>query len=423
MFTAFTPVTMHRSAPRAWFESSCLSRCGFEPGTPYNIQFRANGLSLIASALGERIVSSRTTRHRRRPVIDLNSYRSLGELAEANEVRLRGSFGRLDLAASVRAAAILRARMRPSTFRVIDFCCGGGTASAAFRGLPYNVVAGVDMETAYLEEFATHHPAAELILADLRGVHHSDLPEFDGAFFGLPCTEHSGPGRARKGLGGKAELGGVGDLYLSALALIAARLPLFFIFENVPSFGASLAGLSLVAHLRKLGYHINETVLDGRDYGQISPRRRWFAVGCLVPGFAFGAPQPRLIRSLDAFLDPVDADADRADAERIARTIDTLAKHCERHAAMGNRFTLNVVDRDATELPAILKTYHKINTTGVYLRTPYGPRMFRPAEVCRIQGHEFNETDPTTIYQMSGQGVQSDLVREAITRPLAKLLA
>ena len=47
-----------------------------------------------------------------------------------------------------------------------------------------------------------------------------------------------------------------------ALRIVATRLPLACIFENVPSFGTALAGQTLAHHLRQLGYHVTQTVLD-----------------------------------------------------------------------------------------------------------------------------------------------------------------
>ena len=69
----------------------------------------------------------------------------------------------------------------------------------------------------------------------------------------IPCTSHSMLGRAKKSLGQKPELGDSGDLFLTIASLIATHLPLACVFENVPSFGTSLAGLSLSHHLRQIG--------------------------------------------------------------------------------------------------------------------------------------------------------------------------
>lgn len=422
-FTAFSPVSEHRGAPRLWLETHRLSALGFGAGTPYNVTSVGSGLTVRAAAQGDRFVCSKKAAHRQRPLFDFNSRAILGPLADCPEVKIRGSFGRLDLVPSIRAASIIRARSGRNRYRVLDLCCGGGTSSAAFDSDRFEIIGGVEIHPDYAEEFASQHPNAEILLGDLRSIHSAELPEFDGLFMGVPCTDHSSQGRAKKRLAGAAETGGVGDLYLSALSVVSARMPVFAIFENVPSFGRSLAGKSLVSHLRKIGYHVTEQVIDPHaDYGEVSTRRRWFAVALLLPGFALVNPQMPFAGTLNDFLDAEDPEADRADAERISRSMASLLAHHERHRAKGNRFTLSILDRSATSCPTILRTYHKISSSGVYLTTPYGPRMLRPAEICRINGHHFTTTDPTTVYQMSGQGVLTNTLRRAITDPLSRFL-
>lgn len=422
-FTAFAPVSDNRGAPRVWIETHRLTAMGFAPGERYAVQSNAAGLTLRASAQGDRLVCSKRAAHRRRPLLDLNSRSVLGPLADCPEIKFRATFGRLDLLPSIRAASIIRARSGRDRYRVLDLCCGGGTSSAAFDSGRFEIVGGVEIHPDYAEEFALRHPDAEILLGNLRAIHSAELPAFDGLFMGVPCTDHSSQGRAKKGLAGQAELGGVGDLYLSAISIVAARMPVFAIFENVPSFGASLGGRSLVSHLRQIGYHVTEQTIDPhRDYGEPTTRRRWFAVALLMPGFSPVNPQTPFTGTLADFLDPEDADQDRADAERISRTMASLEAHHLRHRAKGNRFTLSILPRSATAVPTILRTYPKISASGVYVETPYGARMLRPHEVCRLHGHSFINTDPTTIYQMSGQGVLTNTLRRAITEPLSRFL-
>jgi site-specific DNA-cytosine methylase len=423
MLTAFSRVTEHRAAPRVWIESHRLSQLGLDVGTPYDLTHSPSGVTLTASALGSRFVSYRRANGTRRPIIDLNSRGALGNLSDCPEVKMAGSYGRLHFSQTVRAAYILRGRQSRSVYRWIDFCCGGSTASQAFSHPRFQLVGGVEIDPGYADEFARQHPEAELFLGDMRLMHASELPEFDGFFMGVPCDDHSAQGRAKKGLAGSAETGRVGDLYLSAISIVSARMPAFAVFENVPSFGASLAGRSIVAHLTRLGYSVAAEVLDAHaDYAEPSPRRRWFCVATLKPGFAFENPHQPFTGTLADYLDAPDAVRDQADAERIAVTIAGLKRHAARHAAAGHRFGLHVVDHSATLMPTLLKTYPKINSSGTYVSTPFGERMLRPAEVCRIHGHTFTSTDPRTVLEMSGQGVLTRQVRTAIAEPLARFL-
>ena len=116
-------------------------------------------------------------------------------------------------------------------------------------------------------------------------------------------------------------------------------------------------------------------------------------------------------------LDAPDPAQDRADAERIARTIAGLRVHNARHRAAGHGFRFTEIAGTETRLPTIAKSYHKINT-GPFVQTPFGLRLLRQAEVERIHGHTLFTRHYATAVQMLGQGVQTRLFR-SVFRQLA----
>jgi site-specific DNA-cytosine methylase len=188
------------------------------------------------------------------------------------------------------------------------------------------VAAGVEIELDFADEWQAQHPEATLVQSDIRALHTSELPEFDVLIGGIPCTCHSNLGRAKKGLAGKPELGDNGDLFLPVVTLISERMPAAaVVFENVPAFGTSLAGELLVSHLRRIGYHVTIEVLrPNEDWAELEDRQRWLLVGTLAKAFTLQVPRERCCTPASAMLDPPDPTQDRADAERIARTITAL---------------------------------------------------------------------------------------------------
>jgi site-specific DNA-cytosine methylase len=93
-------------------------------------------------------------------------------------------------------------------------------------------------------------------------------------------------GRAKKSLAGKPELGDTGDLYICVAQIVAHRLPAACIFENVPSFGTSLAGLSLTHHLKQIGYSTVQMIVDPwREWNEPQDRKRWIMIATLKPVF------------------------------------------------------------------------------------------------------------------------------------------
>ncbi len=410
---AFQRLGRNRDTPRLWVESFRLERLGFQPGMPLAIERKAEELVLRPAVLGENHVSSREVAGGRRPIIDLASHSLLDGLAEYSEVKLLAAFERITVTPSCRAFALQRSRSLAPPFRVLEVFAGGGTLTEALTGNPhFTVAAGLELEPDYADEWQGKHPGALLVQADLRAVLPAELPAFDVLVGGVPCTSHSYLGRAKKSLAGQPELGDSGDLFLPVLALIQQRMPAAVVLENVPAFGTSLAGRLVVTHLERLGYAVQATTLDpNREWNEIEVRKRWLLVATLQRPFTLRVPGEANRTPLAAFLDGPDPERDRADAERIARTVTGLRAHNARHQAQGHGFAFTVAEPDTVRLPCIPKSYHKINT-GPFVATPFGPRLLRQTEIERLHGCCLRTQHYATAVQMLGQGVQTRLFRE-----------
>jgi DNA (cytosine-5)-methyltransferase 1 len=397
---------------RLWIESQRLNRLGFVPGTPLAIQSESGALTLRPAILGENHVSSRLAPNGRRPIIDLANQSLLAGLADYSEVKIVASFERILVSPSHRAFAIQRSRTLAPPFRVLEVFAGGGTMTAALTGkAAFQVVAGVEINPDFADEWQAQHPEATLVQADLRALHPSEFPEFDVLIGGIPCTCHSHLGRAKKSLAGKPELGDTGDLFLPVVTLVSERMPAAVVFENVPAFGSSLAGELLATHLRRLGYHITAEILrPNEEWAELEDRQRWLLVGTLARPFALQVPRERCSTPASAILDSPHPAQDRADAERIAQTIVGLRAHNARHRAAGHGFAFTEINEDALRLLAIPRSYHKINT-GPFVQTPFGLRLLRQAEIERLHGHTLLTRNYATAVQMLGQGVQTRVFR------------
>jgi DNA (cytosine-5)-methyltransferase 1 len=410
---AVTPLGRNRDKSRLWIETRRLDALGFPPGTPFTVEARGEELVLRPSILAENHVSSRRTANGLRPIIDVANQAYLGPLGEFPELKITGWFERLQISPTRRAAAILRSRRLKPPFRVLEVFAGGGTMTAALTGNPHFVVhAGIEIEPRFADVWQAAHPEAALIQADIRAVEVSDLPPFDILIGGIPCTSHSNLGRAKKGLSGKPELGDTGDLFIPVLALVRDRMPAAIVFENVPSFGTSLAGQLVLTHLERLGYHVFTTVLQpNEEWNEIEDRQRWLLVATLNRPFELRVPGIPNTTPASAFLDETDAERDSADARRIGGTIAGLRCHADRHRALGHGFGFTVLDGSETRIPVIPKSYHKVNS-GPFLQTPFGLRLLRPSELERIRGHRTPNSCYRTSIEILGQGVQPKLFVE-----------
>jgi DNA (cytosine-5)-methyltransferase 1 len=370
-------------------------------------------LLIRPAVLGNNHVSSRVVAGGRRPIIDLENESLLSGLAEHTEVKIIASFERIQVAPSHRAFAIQRGRLCRPPFRVLEVFAGGGTMTAALHeNLAFRVVAGIEIEPLFADEWQAANPRALLVQSDVWAVRHSDLPEFDVLIGGIPCTCHSNLGRAKKELAGKPELGDSGDLFLPALTLVSERMPAAVVFENVLAFGHSLAGELLVSTLRRIGYHVSTTLISpNAEWGEIENRKRWLMVATLDRPFELLRPGKPCSTPLSEFLDAPDPALDQTDCARIARTIEGLKAHNARHQAKGHGFSFSVISSTDTSIPVIPKSYHRINT-GPFVQTLYGLRLLRQSEVERIHGVQLHTQHPATALQILGQGVQTRIFRQ-----------
>lgn len=412
---AVTPLGRNRDKSRLWIETRRLEALGFPPGTPFSVEARGDELVLRPSILAENHVSSRRTANGLRPIIDVTNQAYLGTLAEFPELKVTGWHERLRVTPTRRAAAILRSRRLTPPFRVLEVFAGGGTLTAAVAGNEaYAISGGIEIDPRFADIWQAAHPGAALIQADIRAVETSDLPEFDILIGGIPCTSHSTLGRAKKGLGGKPELGDTGDLFLPVIGIVRERMPAAILFENVPSFGTSLAGQLLTTHLERLGYHVFTTVLKpNEEWNEIEDRKRWILVATLDRPFDLQAPGIPNTTPVSAFLDPPDPEFDAADARRIAATIAGLRRHQLRHQALGHGFGFTVLTGSETRIPVITRSYHKINT-GPYVATPSGPRLLRLSELERLRGSVANAEDFAIGSEILGQGVATRVFQNVL---------
>ena len=406
-FVAFHALGQNRGSPRLWLESRRLETLGFAAGTAFTVEPRSDAVRLRVTPKGIHHVAQKRAAGGVRPIIDVVNRTLLAPITKWDEVKIAASSGVIYVTPSVRAFTIQRQRSSRTPWQTLEVFSGGGTLSAAIAGHPdFRLVAGVEIEPRFADVWQAAHPDAMLIQADVRRIHPSEYPSYEVLVAAIPCTSHSMLGRAKKSLRKKPELGDSGDLFLSIAAIFASHLPLACVFENVPSFGTALAGQTLAHHLRQLGYHVTETILDPhKQWAEPQDRRRWLLIATLAPGFALQAPDVPFTGDLSAVLDLPCAE-DQRDAHRIAGSIAALTRHRDRHRALGHGFGFTTITADSTRVPTVVRSYHKINV-GPFVETPFGPRLLRKHEVEKLMGCTVECEHYATAIEILGQGVQT----------------
>lgn len=421
-FLSFQALGENRKAPRLWLESMRLSDLGFPPGTPLHIEKDDARLLIRPGILAENHVSSRKQDGRKRPIIDIASHSLLGDFGNHSELKIIATFGKIEIHPSRRAFAIQKSNQLSPPFRVLEAFAGGGTMTDALND-NFRVVAGIESEPTFADEWQLKHKNALLIQSDIRAVRVEDLPEFDVLIGGIPCTSHSLLGRAKKRLAQRPELGDTGDLFVSVLTMIHERMPAAVLFENVPSFGQSLAGQLFSTHLERLGYNIFKTTLRPNDeWGEIEDRKRWLLIGTLNRPFSLRVPSRICTTPVAAYLDAPNPIFDERDARRIENTLEALRSRRGWHQLEGHGFGFTVLDGQETRIPTLPGSYHKVNS-GPFVATPFGPRLLRLSEIERIHGCKLETSSYSAAVQMLGQGVQTRIFREIFSQLGTHLVA
>lgn len=388
-----------------------LAALGFAAGSTFSLATAADGIgiNLTPDAKGARKVSYRDQAGVRRPIIDLNSGVALGKLADYDEAKVVATHNLIRITPTRRAFSILSHRKAVASGRipVIEFFAGTGILSEAIHAdSRFEIVAALEYEARFADAYSMKFPGTPVLQMDMRDFDPADAPE--GAVFvvGLPCTDHSNAGRAKKKLAGVPELGEAGDLFIPVLAAIRAQMPVAVLLEDVAAFKGSYAARVFVAALRKYGYHVTETVLEPHsEWGEIQDRPRYCLVATLDAPFVIRAPMTPFTGTAGDFLDAPDAVQDSVDHERHARTYAALDKHFAKHKAMGHGFGYTVIDRASTKIPTIMKSYHKVNN-GPFVRLDDGRlRMLRKGELERIFGAKVAADSYKTTVEGFGQGV------------------
>jgi site-specific DNA-cytosine methylase len=410
-----------RQSPRLWLESRRLDALGFSPGTPFSVELRTNGILLRPVTLSNNHVSKRVEARRERPIIDVAHRSLLLPLDGFPEIKITAAFKRIEVVPSIRGFHIRRGLGVKPPFKTIEVFCGGGTLSAAIASsTDFQLIAGVEVEPKYADVWQHAHPEAVLCQTDIRRVHPTELPEHEILVASIPCTSHSTLGRAKKSLAGRPETGDTGDLYLSVAEIVAHHLPSACIFENVPAFANSLACISLVHHLQRIGYAIAEIIVDPwNEWNEPQDRKRWIMAATLKPGFQIRSLKIPFAGNIRRFLD-APADSDQIEAERILGSVEALRRHNKRHAKLGHGFGFTTINHESTRVPTIVRSYHKINI-GPFVETPSGLRLLHKEEVERLMGCQIDCAHYATAIEILGQGVQTRIFRE-ILRQLADFL-
>lgn len=164
---------------------------------------------------------------------------------------------------------------------VIDIFSGCGGLSYGFELAGFNILLGIDEDSAALKSFKYNHTGSKILNEDINKVSKEDIvkivnqKDIDLIVGGPPCQgmSLSGPRKFHDPRN---------QLYLSFIQKVEEFKPKAFVIENVPGLVGLFKGQikdSILEEFDLLGYDVKYALLLASDYGVPQNRKRVFFVG------------------------------------------------------------------------------------------------------------------------------------------------
>jgi DNA (cytosine-5)-methyltransferase 1 len=419
----------HRGAPRIYLDTMALTSAGFTPGATYERLKEEGKLILRLHENGRYTVSKKDKGGETVPVIDINSKEGLSPLDGLKAVRLVIQDGMICMMATASQAnakrRIARLRENLANGRIVSASLshGGGILdNAAHHGLQE---AGIKPELAFANELdgaLLEHSSSvnDVWGSDSIGIAApmqeavqdewlmNRLPPVDILAVGIPCSGASRAGVSKRGLEMMEDHSEVGHLAASLLLAVQRVQPAIVVVECVKEYQKTASAQIIRSHLRDSGYQVNEVILNGKDFGVLENRTRWFMVAAtngITIDLDAMVPVCTPVRTVGEVLEQI------PENDASWRDFQYLKIKAVRDAEKGNGFAMQIVDPSDTSVPVLRKGYHKGGSTDPLLKHPSQEGLYRlftakeHARIKQIPEHLVEGMSQTKAHELLGQSV------------------
>lgn len=421
----YTRIGLHKGSPKLWCEGGKLARSGIQPGDRFNLSSEGQVVKLVFHPDGTNTVSRRKQGDGFVPIINVSGGELGANFKVEDRVRVSIKDGCIEVtlhhqqrSQSRREANILERLEKGLPLRVGSMAHGGGVLDYALHqgladaGVGSTLSFANEIEESYLEASMANNPVwsneSLAIQAPMQEVEWNQVARacsVDVLLAGLPCTGASLSGRAKNGLKAAEEHAGAGALFVAFLNAIQALKPAVVILENVPQYQTTTSMTVIRSVLSELGYGVQETTLNGKDFGALEHRSRMCMVavsaGLQVPELSSLKPTGETPMVLQDVLDPV------AEDDPMWKSYSYLEDKEKRDKEAGKGFRRQLLTPESTSVGTIGRGYNKARSTEPFLSHPSGDgrsRLFTPAEHARIK----------TIPDRLIQGVSNTIAHEIL---------
>jgi DNA (cytosine-5)-methyltransferase 1 len=421
-----TTIGRHKDAPRVWLEGRYLLDAGFEPTNRIQVEFTKGQVVIRLAKDGLRIVSSK--RQGQIPVLDLNSTALTEAFGPISTLQVHIAVGEITLTPS--QTDILRAS-RCRNGKEGSIYSGGGLLTEAARLAGYQPAFAIEVNPQYADIYEKNHDV-QMFNLSVEDAPLDQLPPVELLTLSPPCEPYSVARRRDKITGAKRdrslppEAHPLSDLTIWAAYIIRKLNPATVVIEQAPGYLTSGTGYMIQHFLKRAGYTVEARVLDPRDYGELTGRRRTVIVA--HSGSNFQWPQPS--RATQTFADIRDDESVLQDQYFTAETKPWLVNHWNTQIAKGNGFASTQISDDSTSVPCITKRYMAGQGTGAVVKNTITENCWRWLTLNEIRklhripdSYQLSDTSKTLSGEIIGQGVIVSLFKTIIeaTRNLGNL--
>lgn len=412
-----TTIGRHKDAPRVWLEGRYLLDAGFEPTNRIQVEFTKGQVVIRLAKDGLRIVSSK--RQGQIPVLDLNSTALTEAFGPISTLQVHIAVGEITLTPS--HTDILRAS-RCRNGKEGSIFSGGGLLTEAARLAGYQPAFAIEVNPQYADIYEKNHDV-QMFNLSVEDAPLDQLPPVELLTLSPPCEPYSVARRRDKITGAKRdrslppEAHPLSDLTIWAAYIIRKLNPATVVIEQAPGYLTSATGYMIQHFLKRAGYTVEARVLDPRDYGELTGRRRTVIVA--HSGSNFQWPQPS--RATQTFANIRDDESVLQDQYFTAETKPWLVNHWNTQIAKGTGFASTQISDDSTSVPCITKRYMAGQGTGAVVKNTITENCWRWLTLNEIRklhripdSYQLSDSSKTLSGEIIGQGVIVSLFKTII---------
>lgn len=421
-----TTIGHNKDAPRVWLEGQYLTHAGFAPANRIQVEFTTRQVVIRLAEDGPRVVSSK--RKGRIPVLDLNSSALSEAFGAITTLQVHVAVGVITLTPS--HTYVLR-ETRCRNGQEGSLYSGGGLLTEAARLAGYKPAFAIEANPQYAEVYENNHDA-QMFNLSVEDTPLDELPPVELLTLGIPCEPYSTARTKDKITGAKRdrslppEAHQLSDLTIWAALIIRKLNPATVVIEQAPGYLTSGAGYMMQHFLKRAGYTVEARVVDPRDFGELTGRRRSVIVAHSGSDFQWPEHSPAT-KTFASIRD------DESMLENHYFTADTkpwLVNHWKTQLAKGNGFASAQLSDETTSVPCISKRYMAGQGTGAVVKHRTRENCWRWLTLKEIRelhqiphSYRLCEDSKTLSGEIIGQGVIVSLFQKIIeaTRSLGKV--